>query len=288
MAKYQIIEPAFSSRQTANYKLSILPGVDSLVYMVYNNQFELLLLDRISVPATEDRRPDYASVLQNESLLQHHYGEVRVAMPGAIHTLVPERLFGDADLFPYLQHLTALPPGTELVADRLDKLNATMIYAFDPELTRTFLQTFGNVQFYHLGSALIQGSAQLQENFKSERVFLYVQDRRLHVLSFRGEELFFYNAFEFSDGKDFVYYAMLAYHQFKLSTEHVPCLLCGDIEEDSELYKLLYRYVRHLSFSPPSLTLRMSDNGQKLFARPSRYFALFGLHFCNFSNGVRS
>lgn len=284
MAKYQIIEPAFSSRDTANYKLSILPGVDSLVYMVYNNQFELLLLDRLPVTTDEQQRPNYRAALAGEKLLQHPFAQVRIALPHPVHTLVPERLFsGDEnDLLPYVKNLTILPIGTELSTDRLDRIGATMVYGFDFSTSAQFLETFPNAQFYHLGTALLHATANLQEGAKGHRTFLYIHNRRIHVMVYRSEELMFHNAFEFADGKDFVYYAMLAYHQFELNPEHVPCILGGDLVEQSELYKLLYRYVRHLSFAPAPLKLRTSEPAKKLLPKPSQLLALYGLHYCQF------
>ena len=284
MAKYQIIEPAFSSRDTANYKLSILPGMDSLVYVVYNNQFELLLLDRLSVVGDADGKPDYRTALAGEKLLHHPYAQVRVALPHPVHTLVPERLFAgdEQDLVPYVRNLTVVPVGTELSTDRLPSINATMVYGFDFATSAQFLQTFANAQFYHLGTALFHATAQLQQDAKGHRTFLYVHDNWLHTLVYRNHELLFYNTFEHADGKDFVYYAMLAYHQFELDPEHVPCVVGGDLTAQSELYKLLYRYVRHLSFAPAPLKLRTSEAGRKLLPPPGQLLALYGLHYCQF------
>lgn len=281
MASYQIIEPEFSARRTETYKLSILLGVDSLVYLVYNNTFQLLLLNRLNFDPTQAESPEAAirKVIEGEKLLQNSYGSVKIAVDSRLQTLVPHRLFDGSDLRTYFLNLAPLAPGVTLADNHLSELEAHLVYAHSFELLKVFTEFFPSAEVFHLGSAVLTGCHKLQQEQQGERIYLNVQDHNLHIAYFRDTELVFYNRFGFRDGKDFVYYALLAYDQFHLDAERVPVRLSGDITEDSEIYKLLYRYIRHLDFAAPPVTYRLSDRAAEQISE-HRYFALYSLHEC--------
>ena len=281
MASYQIIEPEFSARRTESYKLSILLGVDSLIYLVYNNTFQLLLLNRVPFdPAGEDS-PETAirKAIGGDKLLHNNYGSVKIAVDSRLQTLVPHRLFDGSDLRTYFLNLAQLSPGITLAENHLPDLEAHLVYGHSFELLKVLTEFFPSAEVYHLGSAILSGCHKLQQEQSGERIYLNVQDHNLHVAYFRDTELVFYNRFHFRDGKDFVYYALLAYDQFRLDAERIPVSLSGDLTEDSEIYKLLYRYIRHLDFAAAPVTYRLSERaaGQ---VNEHRYFGLYSLHEC--------
>ena len=71
---------------------------------------------------------------------------------------------------------------------------------------------------------------------------------------------------------------MLLYDQFKLNPETDPIHIAGQIVEDSEIYHLLYRYVRHLNLVSGPSYYRFSQLFDTL---PQHfYFDLYSLKLC--------
>ena len=58
----------------------------------------------------------------------------------------------------------------------------------------------------------------------------------------------FYNIFEYQTKEDFIYYILFTLEQLELSTDKTNVSLLGDINKQSELYKILYTYVRNIVF----------------------------------------
>ena len=58
----------------------------------------------------------------------------------------------------------------------------------------------------------------------------------------------FYNIFEYQTKEDFIYYILFTLEQLDLSTETTNISIIGAINEQSELYKILYTYIRNISF----------------------------------------
>ena len=64
----------------------------------------------------------------------------------------------------------------------------------------------------------------------------------------KDSEILFYNNFEHQTKEDFIYYILFTLEQLELSTEKTNILITGDINEQSDLYKILYTYVRNIGF----------------------------------------
>ena len=58
----------------------------------------------------------------------------------------------------------------------------------------------------------------------------------------------FYNIFEYETKEDFIYYILFTLEQLELSPEETNISIMGAINEQSELYEILYTYIRNISF----------------------------------------
>ena len=63
-----------------------------------------------------------------------------------------------------------------------------------------------------------------------------------------------YNCFEFKTKEDFIYYILFTAEQLHLNPEEFELILLGDIEKESELYTILYQYIRTIKFYSPTKT----------------------------------
>ena len=68
------------------------------------------------------------------------------------------------------------------------------------------------------------------------------------IVVLKDSKILFYNNFEYQTKEDFIYYILFTLEQLELSTDKTKVSLLGDINKQSELYKILYTYVRNISF----------------------------------------
>lgn len=80
-------------------------------------------------------------------------------------------------------------------------------------------------------------------------VFLNARNQAAQIAVFDRRNLLFYNAFRFEKPNDLLYFALLAYDQFRLDPAEIPLTVSGNLPEDSEIYRTLYRYVRAIRFA---------------------------------------
>lgn len=231
--------------------LSILFGVDSVVYGGLGEDGRLLFVQYLQ--RNNEDGPGYGPLLrrlEREALpFQHTFARVRLAVDSFYLTLSPQRLAKDGHDRLFLQQQRPLPDelyiGHHLVAG--DTLRLSYGY---PAATKVWLdQRFPQQRPLPFGAVLLDAASRLGSG--SQRLFLHVQDQRLHLTFYDVEQLVYHNVFPFQTAKDFLYYVLLIYDQFGLAPERVPIYLSGTILPDGELYRLLYRYVRHLHLAAP-------------------------------------
>ena len=79
--------------------------------------------------------------------------------------------------------------------------------------------------------------------------------------------------------QDFAYFILNVYEQFKLSAETTPLSISGSLTEDSDLFKVIYRYIRYIGFVNTPSYFRF---GQQFTGIPQHfYFDLFSIKLCD-------
>ncbi len=89
------------------------------------------------------------------------------------------------------------------------------------------------------------------------------RDGYMQIFFFESNQLIFSNNFKFAAPQDVIYYALLIYEQFKLNPLTVPLYIGGTITEDSDIYKFIFRYIKHVHFIEES-GIRNQVSGRSL------------------------
>ena len=89
-------------------------------------------------------------------------------------------------------------------------------------------------------------------------VFAHFLKDKLHLALFEKRQFIYYNSFSYTSANDVLYYVLLVYNQFKLETAVTPLYLSGHILENSEIFKILFRYITELRFMPEPSFLKFS------------------------------
>jgi len=79
-------------------------------------------------------------------------------------------------------------------------------------------------------------------------MFVHVQGNQFEIVVVENKKLILYNSFEYQTKEDLVYYILFVAEQLKQNPEDFDLELYGEIEPYSEIYALIYKYVRNVYF----------------------------------------
>jgi hypothetical protein len=114
------------------------------------------------------------------------------------------------------------------------------------------LDTYGAFEYKHSSTILIEKLLQEYKNVSNEICFVNITENDFEIVVLKNKKLSLFNTFNFNTKEDFIYYILFTAEQLNLNPEKVTLVLLGDIDETSELYKILFKYIRNIQFYKPS------------------------------------
>ncbi len=273
--KLQISEDNIAGRINLQCELSILIGVDSLSYCIIDQQRQVLLVRECDLSGFKQLGDFF---LQDEYLRQS-YQNVRTAMVSPYFTFVPNRLYNTAEKRTYLQQISPLSNDMDVRSDEIKSLSVTNVYAIQRDRLDTVRKYLPNSKICHITTALLHGLLSKSKVDTGHSVHIHLNSSRLTMILLDGQSLQFINSYNYQSAKDFLYYVMLVFDQFKLNPEEIPAFVSGHLIKDSEIYPLLHRYLRQLNFISPPDFLNIGKNWKD--QPPHLFFDLFSVSLCN-------
>lgn len=274
---FDYTDSRLAAGDAALYELSVVAGADGFSFLAADPVGAVLALkawhfDNYNgdFPAVE---PALRQILGSEPLLATSYSRARCAVFNQQATLVPRRLFAADQLPAYLQLL--LPAGDHVFGyAELPAMDCFLVYALDSAADGLLRRNFPGAQLTHLAVGWLQKCHELAPA-GSAYVFVNLRYEVAQVAVFERRNLLYYNTFSFEAAADFLYFALLAFDQCGFNPEQTPLLLTGDLLEESEIYRLLHGFVRHLRFATGPERYQLPAD---LSALPAHfYFDLFSL-----------
>ena len=272
---FEINETSFSKKNTQQYELSILSGMDSLCYYIADAQRNLLVLRRF-IP---DPGEPIFNAFDSDPLLQRSFARVKIGLAHHRACLVPNRLYRESAKESYISGLVDLSPEDSIMTDELSLVDSMVVYAQDPADLAPIMARYPAASFYHLLTPLLKAYAQVAERYAGHQFFVNCRQHSLQIALFNQGDLLFYNTFEYQTASDFVYYVLLVCKQFDLDPDKMDLYYSGWMVEDSKIYHLLFRYVRNVQPLPPVDLLYQGAQARQQLAF-NQYVDLFSLALC--------
>lgn len=188
---------------------------------------------------------------ENLALTEHK--SVSVSHCNNLSTFVPNPFFKEDSLKDYLQYNIKVLPNDFITYDPIDSADMTNVYIPFVHFNNFLFDQFGSFEFKHSSSILIEELLKKSTNSKDSQFFVNVEKDFFQITIIQNKKLIFYNAFNFSTKEDFIYYILFTAEQLQLNPEVFKLILLGEIEKDSELYEIVYTYVRHVEFYNESI-----------------------------------
>jgi hypothetical protein len=155
--------------------------------------------------------------------------------------------------------------------------NLSFNYFIDSELIRFLERTFKNASFRHSGAAAINLLFS-NRSLKKCDVFLNFNEGVFELIAKENNNLLYYNVFNYETKEDVMYFLLFMMEQFKLDQNKIKLMVAGQIEIESDLYKGLKKYIKHIEFAVNDITLNNNFKDVKI---PNHfYFTLLNQHLC--------
>jgi hypothetical protein len=218
-------------------------------------------------------------VAENIPWIRQPFASVCLMIENNRSTLIPSLLFDPAEKQTYLDFVHEKDDSTETLYDRLPQLDIVNVYGASANLLEAGLQVFPGAKTFHHSTALIYSICMNYKNrINREKAFIYVRETDFDLLIFDGKQLNYYNSFHLMAPGDLVYYVIFVMEQLGLNPEETEVALMGNIDMDSEIYALLYRYVRNIEFVKRNTAFKYSYVFNDIPAH--HFYPLFNIRLC--------
>ena len=258
---------------TSKRKLSIQFSLDGFSFCTTNTHNEVLEFSSYTFSKTKNSPELVLEKLQDifkkEKSLQYDFETVTVIHQNNLNTLVPNEYFKKDALKSYLKYSIKTIATDLITFDELDFMNSKNVYVPYVNINNFLFQNFGEFEYKHYSSVLLEKLFSIASN--DICCYIHVSKSTFDIVIIKNSNLQFFNIFEYKTKEDFMYYVLFTLEQLELSTEETLVSVLGDIEEDSDLFRLMYTYIRNIDFLSSKNAV---FNNQKEISKHSNFILL--------------
>lgn len=123
-------------------------------------------------------------------------------------------------------------------------LGTEIAYESSEQLVQTLKNLFVNAELLHLNSTYFKYLTNT-----AGKLFVNVSASHLDIIRFDSDEkLKLMNRYDYQAATDFIYFLLLCAEELKIDREEIELVLLGEVDVQSRIYDLCYRYFRNISF----------------------------------------
>ncbi len=258
---------------TSKRKLSIQFSLDGFSFCTTNTHNEVLEFSSYTFSKTKNSPElvleNLQDIFKKEKSLQYDFETVTVIHQNNLNTLVPNEYFKEDALKSYLKYSIKTIATDLITFDELDFMNSQNVYIPYVNINNFLFQNFGEFEYKHYSSVLLEKLFSIASN--DICCYIHVSKSTFDIVIIKNSNLQFFNIFEYKTKEDFMYYVLFTLEQLELSTEETLVSVLGDIEEDSDLFRLMYTYIRNIDFLSSKNAV---FNNQKEISKHSNFILL--------------
>lgn len=214
----------------------------------------------------------YWQAFVNHKELTATYDEVVVLHENNLSSFVPKAMFDENYLGSYLQYSTKVFESDFFAFDVLEPFDMVNTYIPYVNFNNYLLDQFDSFDYLHVNSILVQKLLENSKNVSETQLFVHVGKEHFEIVVIENQKLLLFNSFEYQTKEDFIYYILFTAEQLKLNPETFKLQLLGEISEESDLFKIAYRYIRNISLMNVFHTQKHNDFST---LENLKYFILF-------------
>lgn len=278
----QIFDPALEKKNT---------GLCDLIIAIENSSVQLALVEKktncflglevFNFEITEDFSwKEFFENISGKSIIlkKYEFSKVKICLTSLQFTLVPESLLHPGDEQTYFKINFKNHSNLEVKHSHINAFSLFTIFGVDRELQTVLTHLFQDPKIIHHSEILLQSIIRIGRNDSSKKMLLNIRKNDIDILIAEGKKIILLNSFNRTSEEDVLYYLLFTCEQLNIDTESISIYLAGEIELESALYKLLYKYIRKITFVEHDRTLSFGDGFEEIPA--NFYYTLFNLPLC--------
>ncbi len=253
----------------------------SLVIEVERKKFSYSLLDigKNKFVGVGFLCQQFNEVINSISWIRNAFHSKRIIIANSRSTLIPAALFSQEEKQDYLDFNMEREKDDVVLYDWLENLGIYNIYSIPGQLKNDIHEFFPDAKLCHVSSVLMES---LYVNFKNlmgvGKMFVNVRDEEFDLMIFAGKHLNYFNSFPFKAPEDLAYYLIFVMEQMNMNPEETSLVLVGETDKKSDIYDLLFRYIRNIDFAGRNETFNYSYALNDIPAH--FYYTLFNSEQC--------
>ena len=223
-------EVSFSIFDSLRNRIEQLQSV-SFGKILTPNEIELKLID----------------IFENSSYFSKKFDDVLVLHNNNLLTFAPQVLFDEAYMSSYLQYNTKVFESDFFTNDVISNYEINTVYIPYVNINNFLIDRFGGFNYKHSFTYLVKKALDFSKNIDETEMYIHVQDYNFQIIVAKNQQLVLFNSFEYKTDEDFIYYLLFTAEQLNLNPETVKLKLFGNINKESNLYEIAYKYIRNVS-----------------------------------------
>ena len=189
----------------------------------------------------------FADAFRDHPELNDSYDEILVIHNNNLSTFVPEPLFDENFLGSYLQYNTKVFETDFFAFDEISNYQMNAVYIPYVNINNFFIDQFGAFDYKHANSILVSKLLVASKNKDDKKMFLHINVGHFEIIVVQNQKLLLFNSFDYNTPEDFLYYILFTAEQLNLNPENFPLELIGNIDTESDYFKIAYKYIRNVS-----------------------------------------
>lgn len=235
-----------------NLELSIQISLNGLSFCVLNKHSNTITFLK-RVPTTKKATPFkildlLVKEFESEEQLNQAFGNILVVHDNDLSTIVPKELFDEAYLADYLKFNSKILKSDFIAFDEIQVNNSVNVYVPYVNINNFIYEKFGTFSYKHISTILLEKILEAEQYAHNSKMYIHVEQSHFNVVIVSKGKLVLYNTFEYNSKEDFIYYVLFTLEQLDLSPETIDIILLGNITMNDDIYNIIYKYVRHVSF----------------------------------------
>ncbi|MDC3079474.1 DUF3822 family protein [Flavobacteriaceae bacterium] len=243
----------YSNKQN---KLSILINRYGLSHLISDadnkNIVDLSSHNFVDHPPEEELHHFVDKYLNEKKIGEQSYSDIRVCFVNNLSSFIPLPLFDKNKKATYLENHADIRKQDYVSFDDISSIQIANVYIPYVNVNNMLLESFGKFSYVHCSSLLLEILS--KENTKNTQPlwFVHIQYNLAYYFLLVKGKLQFYNAFNWTDEKDVLYYAMAVAKNNSLALHETTLLMSGQIKGGDKIHQLLSKYIIKTSFFTPS------------------------------------
>ncbi len=251
-ASFSIVDESFVQDNSKDYSLYLEIGFDVFSFCILDsvrNKFIVLKMFPIQKAYNDVVLCEKVhEIFEQNELLKSSYKNISASFVNNKYTLMPAPLFEKEKAYTYLSFNHTVEESETVSSDYIKNIDTYVVFSIPKAIADLLNKLFPQVQVHHFVSPLIESVISQYKNQSKRKVFVHVQSSHFEVIVTEGKKLVFFNTFQHQTSEDFIYYLLFVCEQLHLNPEELELVLIGEIEKNSALYQILFKYIRNISF----------------------------------------